>query len=71
VAAPEIVRQAGTWFIAALNPNLDGIRLSFAWNRTSAIKPVIPVSSNEIGGQGRPTGRDDLPQRYGCIDRRL
>ncbi len=40
-------------------------------DRTSAIKPVIPVSSNKIGGQGRPTGRDDLPQRYGCIDRRL
>ncbi len=28
VAAPEIVQYEGKWYIAALNPNLDGIRLT-------------------------------------------
>jgi hypothetical protein len=28
VAAPEIVQHQGHWYIAALNPQLDGIRLA-------------------------------------------
>jgi acetyl esterase/lipase len=28
VAAPEIIRHDGTWFIPALNPRLDGIRIA-------------------------------------------
>jgi acetyl esterase/lipase len=28
VAAPEIIRDGGKWFIAALNPRLDGIRIA-------------------------------------------
>jgi len=28
VAAPEIIFHRGRWYIAALNPGLDGIRLA-------------------------------------------
>jgi hypothetical protein len=28
VAAPETVQHEGTWYIAALNPHLDGIRIA-------------------------------------------
>jgi acetyl esterase/lipase len=28
VAAPEIIQHSGEWFIATLNPNLDGIRIA-------------------------------------------
>jgi hypothetical protein len=28
VAAPEIIQHEGTWYIAALNPHLDGIRIA-------------------------------------------
>jgi hypothetical protein len=28
VAAPEIIQHEGSWFIAALNPHLDGIRIA-------------------------------------------
>jgi hypothetical protein len=28
VAAPEIVQHEGTWYIAALNGDLDGIRIA-------------------------------------------
>ncbi len=28
MAAPEIIQHEGKWYIAALNPNLDGIRIT-------------------------------------------
>jgi hypothetical protein len=28
IAAPELIEQDGEWFLAALNPGLDGIRVT-------------------------------------------
>jgi len=36
IAAPEIVRHKGEWFIAALLPSLKGIQISrFTWEKIS------------------------------------
>ena len=34
VAAPEIILYEGQWYIAALNPGLDGVRIArLSWER--------------------------------------
>ena len=44
VAAPEIVLHKGQYYIAALNPKLDGIRIAkLRWQKNATLIPPIPI----------------------------
>jgi hypothetical protein len=50
VAAPEIIVHHGQWYIAALNPALDGIRIArLRWvkNRNNAVEPRMDAKRRE------------------------
>ena len=78
VAAPEVFEHDGQWYIAALNPDLDGIRIAkLAWKKTTP-KVLPQIRGNGVFNFYRSQGREgwkvvegNLPKEVFTTSRRF